>query len=1479
MILLYHKVALEAATEWWVSADAFNRQLAALAAYDVVHLADYDCTNPRHVAITFDGVYENVYEYAFPLLRKWGYPFELFVTGDYIGRDNEFDAVEPRARFCAVEQLREMAAVGGRIQWHTASHRKLADLPQDALEREIQVPRDLREEFARPHFGWFAYPHGDHSAQVVEQVKTCFEGALSCSAGNDTDRYALNRLTVVEETRLDRTRVSVIVANYNYGPYLPEAMASVLGQTVAPDEIILIDDASTDGSQEVALRYNGNARVVLNERNLGIIDNFNKAVSLASGDYIALLGADNRMRSDYVERCKVALDRRPDAAIAYTDMAIFGARAADLAQRVGAEQIGFSASERWPVFYWRFLDPTPDTVAAMETKNFIHGSSMYRREAFEQVGGYKKSSRAEDHNLFRGMLAQGWSATHVDEAVIEYRQHSNNQANTVLGLQLEVARLDQALKALKALEVMRQAKVIELDEIVAKQRNELEASAGEVATLRALTESMRTSRSWRITAPLRFSGRLLRYGLIPEDRKKIAQKLRLMYRRSPMPEAVRDSLRRIYHWYRARRWAAARQTPFELPALRPAARPEGSCDYIVWAVIDWHFRHQRPQHLARARACSGRRVFYISANLEPDPRAGFTVEPLNPSGRLFQIRLYLSDAISIYKDAPSATALAQLRASMGELMEWGNLRSIVSVVQHPFWHGVASVLPDSRMVYDCMDHHEGFGNNNATILALEQALLKDAALTVATSDWLKNIVSDKARRCIVIRNAGEYLHFSQVPQKVFHDPQGRKVLGYVGAIAEWFDQELMDALARRFADCLIVLVGNDTVGAWTRLGRHANITFVGEVSYSELPYHVHGFDVCLLPFKVIPLTLATNPVKIYEYLAAGKPVVAVDLPEMRQFENLVEVGETHEAFLEGTSRALASVQTEASIRHRQDFARAQTWEHRAHDLVEQVEEHLDAPLASVIVVTYNNIELTKACLDSLDRYSNYPAVEVIVVDNASSDGSSEYLQKWANAAPDRNAILNEDNRGFAAANNQGLAAARGEYLVLLNNDTYVTPGWLGSLIGHLRREAQIGIIGPVTNNIGNEAKIDIQYETMAEMIERSASFTRRHLSGTFDLRTVAFFCVAIPRSVYEKVGPLDEAFGRGFFEDDDYCRRVEALGLRVACAEDVFIHHHLSASFNKLKVADRQALFDQNKAIYESKWGPWEPHSYRDKSARLAGWEPAPMALPDAFVGQQYLNGKCTICGRSGRFFFTDAALWRESLNCEHCLATSRYRSIARGILRAIRDAVGVDTDSLESLKKFNPGRRLRVYDTQPPFYYSTCAYPLPDILKATGWIDVELSQYKPRMKPGQRISQGVTNQNLECLTFADASLDLVITSDVMEHVRLDKLANAEIHRVLRMGGVYVFTVPHERSWPETLVRVQVTDPEDSAKDVHILEPEYHGDTNSGDDSGVLSYRIYGHDLEPYLEELGFDVHYGRDDLPELGILNTELYYCVKVRA
>ena len=90
------------------------------------------------------------------------------------------------------------------------------------------------------------------------------------------------------------------------------------------------------------------------------------------------------------------------------------------------------------------------------------------------------------------------------------------------------------------------------------------------------------------------------------------------------------------------------------------------------------------------------------------------------------------------------------------------------------------------------------------------------------------------------------------------------------------------------------------------------------------------------------------------------------------------------------------------------------------------------------------------------------------------------------------------------------------------------------------------------------------------------------------------YCVAIRRDVWSKVGPLDEKFGMGMFEDDDYSHRVRLAGYRVVCAEDAFVHHFGQASFKKLSQAEYQEIWDRNQKYYEEKWAmTWEAHRHR----------------------------------------------------------------------------------------------------------------------------------------------------------------------------------------------------------------------------------------------------------------------------------------------
>lgn len=633
----------------------------------------------------------------------------------------------------------------------------------------------------------------------------------------------------------------------------------------------------------------------------------------------------------------------------------------------------------------------------------------------------------------------------------------------------------------------------------------------------------------------------------------------------------------------------------------PWSRPGevGKRDYIFFGVIDWHFRHQRPQQLAQSIAQEGHRVFYVSVNFVDSDTAGFQIEKLHDSLPLYQVFFNLPGPNSIYAGAPTPETLQTLREGQRALWQQCKISRAVHVVQHPYWYGLASFVAYARLVYDCMDFHAGFSNNGESHESVELQLLKLADLTIVTSDFLVDFAQKAgAKKVALIRNAGEFHHFHQAVTQLSLQTKA-KVIGYYGAIAEWFNPDIIEALSRKFPSAHIELIGDDSAKVRDRLSHCTNVRFHGEKPYAELPQWLQKFDVCLIPFQITPLTLATNPVKVYEYLSAGKPVVGSDLPELAQFGDLVYRATSTEEFVKCVEVALAETGQKAQDLHarRIDFAKGQTWHERAQALLAVTEDEKLEPLTSAVVISYNQWHLTERCLQSIVDHSDTEALEVIVVDNASVDETPHRLQNWAQQDPERRkVILNQDNRGFGPAVNQGLAQASGDYLIILNNDIIVGPGWIRGLRRHLEANTQLGILCPVTNNIGNEAQVALHGSTPAEVFESARHYNLARVGKLLPLSIAAFFCVMIPRHVYVKLGGLDEQFVPGFFEDDDYCLRIKDLGLSVGCAEDVFVYHELSASFDKVSTSRRQAIFERNKALFEKKWGPWQPHVYRTES-------------------------------------------------------------------------------------------------------------------------------------------------------------------------------------------------------------------------------------------------------------------------------------------
>ena len=211
-------------------------------------------------------------------------------------------------------------------------------------------------------------------------------------------------------------------------------------------------------------------------------------------------------------------------------------------------------------------------------------------------------------------------------------------------------------------------------------------------------------------------------------------------------------------------------------------------------------------------------------------------------------------------------------------------------------------------------------------------------------------------------------------------------------------------------------------------------------------------------------------------------------------------------------------------------------------------------------------------------------------------------------------VPSAQNLGFAGGNNLAISHAHGQYFILLNIDTIVTPGWVGRLLNHIQNDPLIGLICPVTNFAGNEAKINIEYSNYQEMIRFSQVVAQLNHGLTTNIAVAPLFCALISKQLWNSIGELDTRYEIGMFEDDDYSIRVWEAHCRVVVAEDCFVHHFGQGSFSKLSGESYNLIFSRNKARYEAKWNkPWTAHQPR-KGVRPAHeetrFEPETFKLP-----------------------------------------------------------------------------------------------------------------------------------------------------------------------------------------------------------------------------------------------------------------------------
>lgn len=362
--------------------------------------------------------------------------------------------------------------------------------------------------------------------------------------------------------------------------------------------------------------------------------------------------------------------------------------------------------------------------------------------------------------------------------------------------------------------------------------------------------------------------------------------------------------------------------------------------FLFYPMSDLHARLQRTQHFAIELASRGHACFLLNPHLgrqfsrvyhqDPHPRFNLLRSQLAELHvRLPAEPVYHHRLLETSESAELAEGINPLAAVAGS--------QVVQILSLPTWFEPAEILRSRfgwPIVYDCHDLISGLHGISRDIIAAEQRLFDAADHVFFSSEHLLKLQTPHnpglQAKSSILRNAADPSHFGGLAAKGdSHAPDG--TVGYFGSLDEWFDVEAMTNCLRRFPDRKFQLIGRIEYAPIRSLARFSNLELTGEVPYAKLPDFVAGFGIGLIPFRVTPLTRATNPIKLYEYFSCGLPVVSSRLPEVELFESLVYLADGPQDFPDCVARALSETGFAKRAR-RIEAASRETWSERITQL-------------------------------------------------------------------------------------------------------------------------------------------------------------------------------------------------------------------------------------------------------------------------------------------------------------------------------------------------------------------------------------------------------------------------------------------------------------------------------------------------------------------------------------------------------------------
>lgn len=323
--------------------------------------------------------------------------------------------------------------------------------------------------------------------------------------------------------------------------------------------------------------------------------------------------------------------------------------------------------------------------------------------------------------------------------------------------------------------------------------------------------------------------------------------------------------------------------------------------FVQMPTVPYNRMYQRPQQMMRKLSERGHTVYYID-NIRKD-------YIIRINDNLYEVGM-------------------NYRININELK-----RPIILWCSHPQNVTRINEIYHDYIIFDIIDD---YSHEFKRWKVYSKDMLRAANMVFTTSDRLYNKFSEECHKIYKIKNGLDVDNFSLDKRSIPADlPKGKKIVGYIGAVASWIDWNLIEYIS--CSDYNIVFVGPKIGNINLNLSRN-NIYFLGEKKYSELPFYTNNFNCCIIPFKINEMTNSCNPIKLYEYLALGKPVVSTAINELSKLRKLCYISKNNTEFIINLNRAVNENDRKLAIARRK-FSINNSWDNRIDMVIDKLKSN------------------------------------------------------------------------------------------------------------------------------------------------------------------------------------------------------------------------------------------------------------------------------------------------------------------------------------------------------------------------------------------------------------------------------------------------------------------------------------------------------------------------------------------------------------